>query len=186
MPLTQAWKSLNLLPNWTVQSKIFYPFSCTAITTLEFPKLSIMRWKTITHKGFNKNGKKNIALQAQKLFSNIWSLQCGCCTSSAAAMLSPWFWLQRGPSLKNLLGDSDERMWIVAYIIDKTKSSPAYASSSGINGSGLSGEMEYDTDIFLLGRPGSKPEDFGKCFYYSITVSFILWGDYQPQTKFFP
>ena len=87
--------------------------------------------------------------------------------------------------LKNLLGDSDERMWIVAYIIDKTKSSPAYASSSGINGSGLSGEMEYETDIFLLGRPGSKPEDFGKCFYYSITVSFILWGDYQPQTKFF-
>ena len=90
----------------------------------------------------------------------------------------------QGPK-KNLLGDSDERMWIVAYIIDKTKSSPAYASSSGINGSGLSGEMEYETDIFLLGRPGSKPEDFGKCFYYSITVSFILWGDYQPQTKFF-
>ena len=77
-------------------------------------------------------------------------------------------------------------MWIVPYIIDKTKSSPAYASSSGINGSGLSGEMEYETDIFLLGRPGSKPEDFGKCFLLFNYCQFHSLGRLSASDQVFP
>ena len=29
--------------------------------------------------------------------------------------------------------------------------------------------MEYETDIFLAGRPASNPADYGKCFCYSMT-----------------